>query len=278
MAREGSIAYRRLAGLVGDELRHASVVAQTNVIWKFNNKLPSDFHLYMKPGSTLMVNDVVYGLGKLPANGTLKFAADTFKTGDLLIVLFKHLDQHDLAAGYKNYQAMQSYSLREFQKEINIGDVVYTGNSLTPSIGLSPFNPIPGIWIHNELLFPLNIYYGGNLVSQIGAYDGMTYMGGSRASIWFDNQRQGLGFEAPLTLAYSIPESEGGAELLFTVFLYDNKMRNIYIGVINGNPDGPPPDTVAYSIDKPVHTGITFYTPTGNSQTRATNPYGFFVS
>lgn len=277
MAREGSIAYRQLAGLTGDELRRASIIAQTNINWKFINKLPSDFHLYVKPGSTLMVNDVVYGLGKLPASGTLKFAHDTFKTGDLLIVLFKHLDQHDLAAGYKNYQAMQPYSLREFQKEINVGDVVYTDNSLTSSASISAFNPISGIWIHNELLFPLNIYYGGNLVSQVGAYDGMSYLGGSRASMWFDNQRQGLGFEAPLTLAYSLPESEGGTEILFTVFLYDNKMRNIHVGVINGNPSGPPPDTVAYSIDEPVHTGITFYTPTGNGQSRATNPYGFFV-
>lgn len=276
MAETGSFQYRRLASTVGDELRHASTVAQKNVIWKFNNKLPSDFHLYMKPGSTLMVNDIVYDMGKLPGDGTLKFAADTFKTGDLLIVLFKHLDQNDLAAGYKNYQAMQPYSLREFQKEINIGDAVYTGQGHSPSEYLSPFNALPGVWIHNKLLFPLNIYYEGHLVSQLGAYDGMTYLGGSRATIWFDNQRMGLGFESPITFAYSIPESEGTSEFLYTVFLFDNKMRNISVGVINGNPDGPPPDTVAYSIDKPVHTGITYYIPTGNGQSRATNPYAPF--
>ncbi len=276
MANTSSFQYNLLASTVGDELRHASTVAQKNVIWKFNNKLPSDFHLYMKPGPTLMMNDVVYDLGKLPANGTLKFAHNTFKTGDLLIVLFKHLDQNDLAAGYKNYQAMESYSLREFQKEINIGDAVTSFTSL-PSEYLSPFNALPGVWIHNRLLFPLNIYYDGHLVSQLGAYDGMTYLGGSRATIWFDNQRRGLEFEAPITLAYSIPESEGTSEFLYTVFLYDNKMRDIYIGVINGNQDGPPPDTVAYSIDRPVHTGITFYPATGAGRSRETNPYGFFV-
>ena len=276
MAERGTFDYRRLAGMMSDELIHASTVAQRNVIWKFNNKLPSDFHLYVKPGYTLMVNDVVNYLGKLPANGTLKFAPDTFKTGDLLIVVFKHLDQSDLSAGYKNYQAMQPYSLREFQKEVNIGDVVYDGGSVTPSSYLSSSSSLPGVWIHNELLFPLDIYYDGQLVSQIGAYDGMTYQGGSMASIWFDNQRQGLKFEAPITLAYSIPKTPGTSRLLFSVFLFDNKMRNMYVGVINGNTDGPPPDTFAYSIDRPVHTGITYYIPIGNGQSRATNPYAPF--
>ena len=271
-----SFQYNRLAGMVGDKLRHDSTVTQENVNWKFNNILPSDFHLYMKPGSSLMVNDVVYDIGKLPANGSLQFAHNTFNDGDLLIVLFKHLDQKDLAAGYKNYQAMEPYSLRGFQKKINIGDVA-TSFTSTPSEYLSPYNALPGVWIHNRLLFPLNIYYGGKLVSQLGAYDGMTYMGGSRATIWFDNRRMGLDFEAPITLAYSLPESEGTSEYLYTVFLYDNKMRDIYVGVINANPDGPPPDTTNYSIDRPVHTGITFYPATGVGRSRETNPYGFFV-
>jgi len=276
MTEIGSFEYRRLAGLMGDELRRASAAAQKNLAWKFNNRLPSDFHLYLKRGPTLMLNDVVRDLGKLPANGTLKFAHDAFKTGDLLIVLFKHLDQTDLSAGYKNYQAMQPYSLREFQKDINIGDVVTSSSNNDTSQNLSPFNALPGLWIHNRLLFPLNIYYGGRLVSRIGAYDGMTYLGGSRASMWFDNQRMGLGFDQPVTLAYSIPESKGTSEYLYTVFLYDNKMRDIHVGVINGNSSGPPPDTSAYSIDAPVHTGITYYVPAGNGRTRATNPYGFF--
>lgn len=276
MARAESFQYNRLAGTIGDKLRHASSVAQDNVNWKFNNVLPNDFHLYVKPGPTLMVNDMVYDMGKLPANGSVQFAPDTFKTGDLLIVLFKHLDQKDLSAGYKNYQAMEPYSLREYQKEINIGDVV-TSFTTSPSEYLSPYNAIPGVWIHNRLLFPLNIYYGGHLVSQLGAYDGMSYQGGSRATIWFDNAGMGLDFEAPLTIAYSIPEEKGTSEYMYTVFLYDNKMRDIYVGIVNGNQAGPPPDTVNYSIDRPVHTGITFYPATGAGRSRVTNPYGFFV-
>nr|QBK85448.1 MAG: hypothetical protein LCMAC101_00350 [Marseillevirus LCMAC101] len=220
-----------------------------------------------------MEDDVVDYWGKLPANKTVKFAPDAFKDGDLLMVVYKYLNPNDLSKGGKNYQAMQSYFLREFRKEINIGDVVYEG---TMTIYHSSESALPGIWIHNQLLFPLNIYYGGHLVSQIGAYDGMNYLGGSRASIWFDNQRQGLAFDAPITLAYSLPESEGTSEFLFSVFLYDAKMKNMIVGVINGNPDGPPPGNAVYSIDEPVYTGITYYIPIGNGKSRATNPYAPF--
>ena len=65
MAGAESFQYNRLAGTIGDKLRHDSSMAQENVIWKFNNILPSDFHLYVKPGSTLMVNDVVYDIGRM---------------------------------------------------------------------------------------------------------------------------------------------------------------------------------------------------------------------
>jgi len=270
MAETGTFEYRRLAGLMSDELRRDSAMAQKNIIWKFNNKLPTDFHLYVKPGYTLGVNDLVDYWGKLPANGTVKFAPDAFKTGDLLIVVFKYLNKNDLAKGYQNYQAMQAYSLLEYQKEINIGDVVTDDSS---SITHGTGNPIPGVWIHNQLLFPLNLYYGGHLVSQLGAYDGLNYLGGSEATIWFDNQRKGLAFDAPITISYSLPESAGISETPFSVFLYDVQIKNMFVGVINGNPAGPGPGGASYSIDEPVHTGITYYIPIGDGKSRATNPY-----
>ena len=269
--------YHKLTNTNGNELIRLSSDVQRFVRWSLVNKLPASFHLYLKRGKTLFINDEVLYLGEIKDYETLNFKYDTLREGDLLIVLFKYINTNNFSK-HSNYLAMQPYSIRSFQRTVFIGDTVYNEEGAATASYLSSYEDLPGVWIHNELLFPLNIYYKGQLVSQLGPYDGMTYQGGSAATIWFDDQRRGLKFDSPISIEFATgnPSVDGiGKQKRFSVYLYDNKMRNIYVGVINGNHNGPPPDTFSYSVDQPTFTGLTYYIPTGNGTSVPTNPIDF---
>ena len=168
---------------------------------------------------------------------------------------------------------MQPYTIQSWQKDIRLGAVTYDttdGHNITQASNWD----MRGIWIRNRLPFPLDVYYKGNLMTQVFSYNGLEYMGGGASTIYFDNDRRGLNFMDEITFRYSLPGEKG--KVLFSVVLDDEMCNEMFVGVVSGGIRGPDPDNAIYRINEPSYTGITYYVPIGGYESRATNPYAPF--
>lgn len=83
---------------------------------------------------------------------------------------------------------------------------------------------ISGVYIHNRFAFPLEVKYRGNVVGHIGPYDGMNFLGGSNATLYFDNAGAGLSYMDTITF------SQLGGPFLYRIQLNDTKLENIHVG------------------------------------------------
>jgi len=260
--------YSRLNSTNSDRMRFESAAASKNIPWMFENYLPSKVYLYHIPQFTRLG----YLLADLKPQEKIKryrSSGGVLKDGDTIEVF------HNLKGESFAFRMTPSYTLKANLKDIKIGTVTYSsaagGRENTTS-----FSDISGVMIHNNLMFPLNIYYQPrnqgekpNMVAQVGAYDGMTYLGGGVSNVYFDNSREGLRIGDRLAFEYSIPEhtankySIESTTKMFTITLTDNHIYHINVGVVNAGHDTHTPDTYAHNIDKPVLTGYTFYDNTG---------------
>ncbi len=259
--------YYRLSETMGDVMREKSARNQRYKDWTIINMLPTDLQMFYKKKYT----DDLKFLTSLPARVKKSFKPDMFEDEDELYA-FHATD------GKPNLLFMPPYTMRDFLKDIKVGTVVYDSNWAQEKYQVS-YSDIAGIRIHNMLRVPLDIYYNrldgtgpqpDQIVAQVRAYDGLSYLGGGGASIFFDNDRDGLNFMDEISFKYSLPGKKG--KYMITIALNDNQMNDVYVGMINGGHEPPPIDTYAYSVDKPVWTGYTYYVPIGGYRTRATNP------
>lgn len=260
----GIFDYRHLRGTNGDVLREKSKAFQQNKEWLLINKTPTSLHLYLEKWQS--GNPQFFTI--LAPREKRKFSPETFQDRDQLYT-YAQFPGTDLIP------FLEPYMFREIHREVLLGAVEY--NSLGGHVQEQASHwDVRGIWMKNMMNVPLNVYYKGNLAAQIGAEDGMSYMGGGSSQIYFSNGREGLNYGDVISFTYSLPRSNGGEVKLFDVTIDDEQTLNVKIGTVSGGMTPPNPDNSIYMVDRPVHTGITFYRPTGSYNTRPTNPYAPF--
>ncbi len=257
-----SFKYDRLKDTMDDVLRNRSKVMQNLDPWVIKNMLPTEFELFYSPQFT----DKTFSLGAIRPQGRRVFSPHKFFDGDRLFVMYHPKSGTDQS---KLHLAMPVHIFATQWKQLNLGDVVYRSSSGGREYFTS-YSDISGLMLHNELMFPLNIYFNGNVIGVIGAYDGMTYLGGSAASRYIDNDRAGFRLGDKITFGYSM---EGNKDTMFTITLADNHAYHVYIGKISVGERQNYPDTYAYSVDLPPQTGYTYYKPIGRYNSIATNPF-----
>ena len=262
--------YFHLKGEIGDVLRAQSEVDQISDPYIITNILPTMLHMYTQKNSSEPVNF----LSEIKPRETKKFHPMQFTDGEKLYVFYH-------GANNSKIPFLESYTFRPWWKNIKLGAVTYTSTSGHGEVQASWWD-MRGVWIHNKLPIPLDIYYKGRLAAQVFGYNGTDYMGGGASSIYFDNDREGLNFMDEIEFRYSLSGKEtnkssyGKNNYLFKVIIDDYQCNEMFVGVISAGEWGPDPDNGIYRVDKPDYTGITYYVSTGGYQTRATNPMAPF--
>lgn len=256
-----SAKYSHLMSLNGDVMREQSTLSQIHQPWKFQNMLPSVMHIwiaeYLSDNPREFLQLQPYETKYLPPNAISNLSK--------IYVFYKHKG--------KLIPFMQEYTVRNFFKDIKIGGVTYTSDGGAGYLQ-STYSDMRGIWLKNRLPIPLDVYYKGNLVAQLGGYNGTEYLGGGASTLWFDNSWRGVNFLDTFEFAYSLPGEEG--KKMFSVTIDDEQCMSMFIGVVTGGMWGPDPDNAVYRVDQPSYTGITFYLPVGQYNSRETNPYAPF--
>ncbi len=238
--------------------RDLSAKAQINNPWVLENMTPTTLHLFStKYGSGRCNLDPLIDL---KAFETLRVPPDRIKEGDTIYAYIKK--------GNSMIPFMEKYVCREFRKHIRLGAITYSSGDGRNATVASNWD-MRGVWIHNKLAVPLNIYYKGNLAAQVFGDMNSDYMGGGGSSIYFDNDREGLNFMDEITFSYAI---DGRNQVRYTTaVLNDVQCTSMYVGVISGGWWGNTNDNAVYRVDKPCFTGVVRFEPTAEQyKTKAT--------
>lgn len=187
--------------------------------WVFENMTPFDiFFVYQPLHISPLGTNLEYvpaKLGTLKKNQTKSFLRDSkgriLEAGGVIIA-----DQPELR---------DKYVLDPQYKRVRIGTAVYDIGGPGENF-FNLYADIAGVHITNHFPFPINIYYQGNLVAWADKYDGLQYLGGSAAVIYFNNNGEGLNFLDIL----SFHQTDG--PFLYKVKLNDTHIQNIHVGVI----------------------------------------------
>jgi len=246
-----------LATLPGNYERRVTASRLRGFDWFIKNTFPIELHIYLEKAWT----DYVTHLSIIRPHQTINLSPESLHENDKLYVF------------YEGRPFVEPYTIKNFEKIITIGAVGYSSGPGAREYTASQ-SDISGIRLINRCSMPLNFYYKGNLVAQVGSYTGQTYLGGGNNSVFFDNTRQGMDMWDALSVSFSKPGKE---ELNWTtIILEDNQIKEIYLGIVQGQYRGPDPDTYSYRVTDMDWTGQTFYRPVGGYQTVSTNPFAPF--
>lgn len=243
--------FEKLRSQNDDLQRNLSSKYQVNDPWVINNLTPSKLTLIIAR------NNITFNLCQLTPFENKNFDSQNIKEGDILHTYF--LNNNVLVP------FIPQYTCREFRKKINIGAVTYATGPGRYEIQATHAD-MRGMWIHNRLTVPINIYFKGQLSAQLYGYNGTEYMGGGASTLYFDNNREGLNFMDKIYFSYKTLEKE---EQYGSVTLNDVQASDIYVGVISDDTSGMrdgDPDNAVYSVDNPVYTGLTYYVSGRNAQ------------
>jgi hypothetical protein len=241
--------YERLGIQLGDIINSNVVEYKSQDKWILTNILPTKLELWTRKefdSKTLF-------LTLINPRETLTFSPNKITNNEELYVYYRYEGKLILFT--------ESFTMRTLWKNIKIGAVTHSSTSGHGEVQVSNAD-ISGIWIHNRMTFPIDIYYKNNLVAQIFGYTGLEYMGGGASSIYFDNDREGLNIMDQISFRYSLPGSQG--KYLFTVTIDDQHCNEMFVGVVSGGDLGSNRDNSVYNVDKPNYTGITYYEQIGD--------------
>ena len=121
---------------------------------------------------------------------------------------------------------LEKYVLDPKYKTVLVGTAIYDIGGPGENFH-NLYADIGGVHIINHFPFPVNIHYKGNLAAQVGKYDGLTYQGGSWATVYFNNT--GAGFRFMDVISFS----KYKGPFLYSVQLNDTHIQNIHIGVMS---------------------------------------------
>ena len=121
---------------------------------------------------------------------------------------------------------LEKYVLDPKYKTVLVGTATYDIGGPGENFHIL-YADIAGVHIINHFPFPVNIHYKGNLAAQVGKYDGLTYQGGSWATVYFNNTGDGFRFMDVISF------SKYKGPFLYSVQLNDTHIQNIHIGVMS---------------------------------------------
>ena len=244
----------------GDVQRNVSKNTNVWINWRLINKLSLTIEVLVEKLGTKYPQHLI----KLASGEEKEIPVDILSEGDILYACVNIQGRHPL---------LLPYTIRNVWKMITFGAITYSSDGGHNEVQASNWD-LRGIWIHNKMFAPLNIYYKGRLAAQIGSYNGTTYLGGGASTIYFDNDREGFKFGDEISFSLSVPGME---QKRMKVILNDIECLSIFVGEVSGGIWGPNPDFGVYNVNKPSYTGITYY-ESGKEQYRtyATNPFAPF--
>lgn len=188
-----------------------------NTDWTFQNQTPFKIRLTYRP---LHIHPAGSNLSYMPAFlGTLgKTQSKTFtKDSKGRVLTAGGVIEVDLL--------LEKYVLDPKYKKVLVGTATYDIGGPGGNFH-NLYADIAGVHIINHFPFPVNIYYKGNLAAQVGKYDGLTYQGGSWATVYFNNTGDGFRFGDVVSFwKYNGP-------FLYSVQFNDTHIQNIHIGVM----------------------------------------------
>ena len=188
--------------------------------WTFQNKTPFKIRLTYRPlhidpaGTNLSYRPAL--LGVLEKNQSKTFTHDS----EVRLLTAGGVVEVDPPV------LLEKYVLDPKYKKILVGTAVYDIGGPGQNFH-NLYADIPGIHIINHFPFPVNIYYKGNLAAQVEKYDGLTYQGGSWATVYFNNTGDGFRFMDVISF-----EKYNGP-FLYSIQLIDTHIQNIHIGVMS---------------------------------------------
>lgn len=236
----------------GDIQRKVSSDSQKHNNWVITNFLPLDLYIYIEK---FCDNKPLHFLGVIKAKDTIVVNKDKLSEKDILRTY--------ILSNSKFYPIMNKYIIKNFAKNIKLGDVGY--NSLGGNCEFqASHSDMNGLYLRNRLNIPISVYYKGNLVVELGAYIGLSYMGGGDSDVYFDNDRSGIDFGDVLTFKFN-------DKLLYNIKIIDEQAQDLHIGIIRGNFNPRDPDNNIYRINKDVYSGVTFFQKTCGYKTKPTN-------
>jgi hypothetical protein len=241
--------YQSLSNTSGDAIQNERKECMRPLPWVIQNMLPSQFELYLIPRHC----NYRTPLGPILSRETKVFAPDKFKDGDILMVMYRwNLDNLNLKHGLPQQgtqedHIMPNHVFHSAWKHIRLGDVNYESSRGRETKVLH--SDISGVMLNNNLHFPLDVHYNGDLAVQLQAHDGMSYMGGSGSSVFFNNGGHGLRLGDKLTFKYSMFDDRSE---MYTITLIDNYTYDINIGVIGVGEPTVLPDIRKYTFNVPL--------------------------
>lgn len=222
--------------------------------WSVRNRLPSDLVLWKSSptGAREHVTEIL-------ANSSISLPAGTFAEGDTLIPYARYDDVL--------YPFLEPLLLKPWGRDIVIGDTRFSIGEGRGIVRASNWD-MRGVWLHNHLSIPLNVHYKGNLVVQLHPYDGLGYMAGGAANVYFNNSGQGLNRGDVLSFTYA----DGSNKKLYDTVLSNVQANNIHIGLVTSIIREPDPFNGVYNVDIPTHSGISFFHPVTQGVSLVQNP------
>ncbi len=205
--------FAEVSHTVSDKLRDFAARRNNGPPWAFQNTTPYETRLYYQPPGSAQAPSEALALLKGHEQRTLSadsagrtLSAGGIVTADFLPVLGK------------------PYVLDPQHKLVLLGSVVYDifghgGNYY------NLYADLAGVHFVNHFPFDVDIHYQGNLVAIVGAYDGLGFYSNSRATIYYDNTRDGLRLGDVFFLY------KRSAEFLYAIKIDDVQTKNIHIGV-----------------------------------------------
>lgn len=269
----------------GDYIRETISRRIKDSPWRFTNMLsiPLDVHEVSDTGK---IGTKLFSMGP---NEVKNMPHSSLRGHENICAMYR-----DRLRSEGSYLLLAPHKLHSHLKDISLGSVTYDEFGDTDYINVHA--DLPSVRIYNELPMAIDVYYTprekyrhenpvkvgkkgnlwGTLVAQVNGRNLVDYRGGGNASVYFNNNYDGLRLGDNFTFAYK-PTKTSEPIRLCTVEVKDNVMKNMYVGKIAAQGikiGGGPDDIYAYSVDYEVSTGFPFYpAPEGsyatyNSQTR----------
>jgi hypothetical protein len=262
---EKSNQYFGLPNQLSDVYRRYSTASQTSEPWILRNMLPLHLELWKEP-------DYLYGQKEkfltLKPNEVRSLSPNSIQDGDKLQVYYLSPHNSNILMNM-----MPEYTFRGFLKSVKIGAVEYTSDGGHGGLQ-STRGDMRGVWLCNRLAIPLGVIYQGNLVAELGGYNGTEYMGGGGSTLYFDNSGAGIDYGDEFAFVYSLKERRIP---LFSVTVDDDQCSTMFIGVVSTEENwARDPDNAVYKVNRPDVIDIAYYLPIGGGNSRDTNVYAPF--
>jgi hypothetical protein len=275
-----------------DYERDSRIRAMEGRPWKVTNLFPFPINVYIRSP----VSSKLDPLGIIrPTDSIYVTHTQNGKElvgGDEIHVTFSN--GKGTAPSVKQFEVVRPFYLFEDSRTIDIGQIVYETLQTTQHIPLN--KDISGVRIHNNVGFPLDVYmsdvplvgssrsnfgcpFNGEprferedpfvstksktpvKIATIGKDDGLSFMSGSRNSVYTTNDYYGFNVGDKLTFVFPMQSDDRKGLVYGTATIPDNYLSDIKVGVIQQHRGLVPNDIFSYRVNEPNLSGLGYFEP-----------------